>query len=129
MALPSRLSAKDYRTLGARPKKPSKYGNKKVANPVTGETFDSRREARRWGALVMMQRVGDIRELRRQVRYPLTAHGVAICVYIGDFEYEERQDDGSWALVTEDAKGCETDVFRLKSKMFEAEYGRAIRLT
>ncbi len=125
--LPSRISAADYRTLGKAPAKPSKFGNKKVETP-TGEKFDSRREARRFGALVIRARVGEIRNLRRQVRYPLTAHGQPICVYVGDFEYEER-DGVRWELVTEDAKGFETPEFKLKAKLFAAEYGRAIRLT
>ena len=122
----SRISAADYRTLGKLPAK-SKYSNKKVETPA-GETFDSRLEARRFGALVVLVRVGDIRNLRRQVRYPLTAHGKAICTYVGDFEYEERA-GVRWVLVTEDAKGFQTPEFKLKSKLFEAEYGRAIRLT
>ena len=125
--LPSRISAADYRTLGKAPAKPSKFGNKRVTTPA-GETFDSRREARRFAGLMIRARAGEIRNLRRQVRYPLTAHGVAICVYVGDFEYEERE-GVRWELVTEDAKGFETPEFKLKAKMFAAEYGRAIRLT
>jgi hypothetical protein len=125
--LPSRISAADYRTLGKAPAKASKFGNKRVTTPA-GETFDSRREARRFAGLMIRARAGEIRNLRRQVRYPLTAHGVAICVYVGDFEYEERE-GVRWELVTEDAKGFETPEFKLKAKMFAAEYGRAIRLT
>lgn len=126
--LPSRISAADYRTLGKPPAKRSKFSNVKVETPA-GEKFDSRREARRWGALSMMLRAGEIRYLRCQVRYPLTAHGVAICVYVGDFEYEEPDMGGCWVLVTEDAKGFETAEFKLKAKLFAAQYGRAIRLT
>lgn len=115
-----------------------KFGNVKCT--IDGIEFDSLREGRRYGQLKLMQQAGRIRNLALQVTYPITAHGVLICKYIADFDYEEPVTvDGMaafntteatvWVLVTEDAKGHQTDVFRLKSKLFTANYGRSIRLS
>ena len=51
------------------PAKESKYHSEKVT--IDGETFDSRREARRWTELKLMQQAGEIRDLQRQVKFVL----------------------------------------------------------
>ena len=45
---------------------------------------------------------------------------VIILCYEGDFEYQEN---GQW--IVEDVKGAETDVWKLKRKMFLANYPTA----
>lgn len=112
-------------------KRPPKFGNRRVE--VDGEWFDSAKEARRWSALRLMERAGEIRNLRRQVRWPLTSGPDASVVahYVADFDYEERQ-AGVWQAVTEDVKGGEatrTDIFKLKAKMFALCHDREIRIT
>lgn len=105
--------------------------------------FDSLKEGRRYGQLRMLERAGEIRNLRLQTRHPLTIDGATIAVYVADFDYEERVRPQSrvaggepapevWQAVTEDVKGGEatqTDVFKLKAKIFAVNYGRKVRVT
>jgi hypothetical protein len=95
-----------------------KYRN--VPTIVDGIRFDSKAEAARWQELKIMQVGGLISGLHRQVRYDLFA-GIK---YVSDFEYER---DGR--LVTEDVKGIQTPVFKLKAKLFRERYGRDILIT
>lgn len=71
----------------------------------------------------MLEKSGLIRNLRRQVKYPLYARDTQVCVYIADHDFWEGEEH-----VTEDVKGVLTDVFKLKAKMFAACYGRQIRI-
>ena len=102
--------------------KPSKYGNHKVE--WGGMKFDSKWELERWLQLVAMETAGEIRALRRQVPHVLQPSFVHLgekiraIRYFPDFQY--FQDDGTtnW-LIIEDAKGHQTDVFRLKWKLLQ----------
>lgn len=105
------------------PKK-SKYASKKTV--VDGITFDSRKEAKRWQQLVLMQKVGAITDLQRQVAYPLVVDGKKICVYKADFVYDRLQ---TGIIIVEDCKGYRTPEYRLKAKLFEACYGFKITET
>ena len=98
----------------------SKYGNVRVT--VDGHKFDSKREARRYGELKLLQRAGKISDLLLQVRFPLVVNGHVICAYIADFDYRE----GSYR-VTEDVKGVRTAVYRIKAKLMKALHGVTIR--
>lgn len=103
---------------------PRKYGNTPVV--VDGMRFDSKRESVRYFTLRMRERAGEIRNLRRQVRFELTAHGKRIGYYVADHCYEE---DG--VEVVEDVKSPATSglrMFQWKARHFEAEYGKAIRV-
>lgn len=105
---------------------PAKYGN--VRTTIDGETFDSAAEARRYQVLKIMQRAGEISDLKRQVRFPLLAHAlvpVKVADYIADYVYL----DANGAKVVEDLKGVKTDVFKLKAKLFRANYGFDILVT
>lgn len=93
----------------------SKYRNERVM--VDGLLFDSKREARRWGELQLLEKVGEIQHLRRQVRYDLTVKGVRVGQYVADFVYTKHN-----RTVVEDAKGVRTQVYRLKRKLMQAIY-------
>lgn len=104
-------------------KKVPKYGNRKTV--VDGVTFDSAKEARRYGELKLLERAGQIRNLEVQPRFPLAVNGVTVAHYVGDFSYVEAK-----AQVIEDVKSAITrklPVYRLKAKMFAAQYGFQIR--
>jgi hypothetical protein len=104
--------------------KPSKYRN--VRTEVDGITFASKAEARRYLELKLLVRAGKISGLKLQPRYPLNAEGGAkIATYVADFEYVSEFNGQTF---TEDVKGVETPAFRLKAKLFEAQYGRKIAL-
>ena len=100
-----------------------KYGNTKTIRD--GIAFDSQREARRYLELKSLQKCGLIKSLRLQPRYLLQeafTHKLTGCKhrkieYVADFEYEERG-----KIMVEDSKGMQTDVFKLKAKLFDYKY-------
>lgn len=116
------LSRDQYRALSTKPKR-SKFGA--VRTTVDGITFASKLEAARWGQLKLLERAGEIRDLRRQVRHELVGYGgKKVCPYISDFDYVTKPG----LPVTEDAKGVITPVFRIKAKLFAAQMGREIQI-
>lgn len=95
----------------------SKYHNKKVK--VDGILFDSKKEARRYAELQLLERAGKIQNLRRQVKFQLIpaqrdAQGkyVRPVYYVADFVYSDHR-----GVVAEDAKGYRTDLYKLKKKL------------
>lgn len=112
-----------------------KYGNQPVVT-IDGERFDSKAEARRCGELLLLQRAGAIRELRRQVRFLLipsqrdsAGKVVREVSYVADFVYEEPAAADVWRLVVEDVKGVRTEAYRLKRKLMLQVHGIDIRET
>ena len=102
----------------------SKYGNRKL---VTAEgRFDSIKEWNRWRELKLLERAGQISELRRQVSFELIPKqdGERACHYIADFVYLDDQGK----TVVEDCKGMRTDLYRLK-KLFQWRYDMKIKET
>lgn len=97
----------------------AKYGNVKTV--VDGITFDSKREATRYGTLKLMQKAGLISDLRLQVPYEIKVNGMKICKYVADFVYIERGKE-----VVEDVKGMKTSVYNLKKKLMKACFGVSI---
>ena len=99
----------------------SKYRAKKTE--IDGIKFDSRKEARRYTELKLLERNGDIENLTLQPRFLLQEgfrkNGKAYrkIEYVADFMYRQ---DGK--LIVEDVKGIKTDVYKLKQKLFEKRY-------
>lgn len=98
-----------------------KYGNIKTV--VDGIKFDSKAEAERYAELRLLERAGIISELKLQPKFQLiptfvkngkTFRGIN---YIADFMYTENG-----RKVVEDVKGCRTEVYKLKRKLFEYYY-------
>lgn len=114
------MTNKEYRALLQKPE--HKFHNQIIINH--GIRFDSRKEALRWDELLHLERIGVIKNLQRQVPYVLqdaytTRDGRRIrkIKYIADFVYEQGGE-----TIVEDAKGVQTDVFKLKRKLFEYRY-------
>ena len=117
------------RGVGQQPK--AKYGNKKVKGfDVDGKviTFDSKREAKRWGELVARRKAGEIDNLERQIPFLFEIDGEHL-TYVGsnrkvkfvlDFKYREVASD-EW--VFEDAKGMRTDAYKLKQALMDWVHG------
>jgi hypothetical protein len=84
-------------------------------------------EANRYKELKLLQAHGSIRNLELQPSFPIVVNGVKVGKYLADFRYE-REDARGWVSVTEDVKGMETAVFRLKAKLVKALYGLTIEL-
>lgn len=108
----------------------SKYHATKTV--VDGITFDSKREAKRYSELKLMERAGVIKELRRQVRYELIpAFDVAgkhyrPTSYVADFVYVDTK---TGKEVVEDVKGMRTPLYRVKAKLFAYKFGVSIKET
>ena len=100
----------------------SKYNNKVVQ--MDGYTFDSSAEAKYYEQLKWAQEHKQILFFRLQPRYQLqeafTKNGTTFrkIDYIADFEIHNL--DGSIEVI--DVKGVETDVFKIKRKLFEKIY-------
>ena len=74
-----------------------------------------------------MVKAGEIRNLERQVRFPIIVNGVKVCTYVADYVYDEMA-----GRVVEDVKSEFTrkdPLFRLKSKLLKATTGIDIRIT
>lgn len=106
--------------------KMNKYYNKKCI--YKGITFDSLKERNHYIILEHLEKTGQIKDLKRQVKFELqpkfTINGKTIrsITYIADFTY--IKDD---KLVVVDTKGFRTDVYKLKKKMFEYQYNIEIK--
>jgi hypothetical protein len=99
-------------------KQPSKYHNR--TNDYGGEIYHSIKEAGYAAELDLRVKAHDIRSWERQIRIPLDVRGYHICNYIIDFVVTHN--DGIKEYV--EVKGFETDIWRLKWKLFCALYGK-----
>ena len=98
----------------------TKYG------AVRTDGFASRREARRYAELRMLERGGVITDLECQVAFELQAPAstgtlATVGRYIADFVYIENG-----RKVVEDAKGVRTPLYQWKRRHFEIQYGMPI---
>lgn len=116
----------------------SKYRNRKAVKD--GIVFDSVREMRRYAELSLLEKAGDIKNLRMQVVYELlpvqrepdtigkrggVKKGKVIenaVKYVADFVYEQ---DGE--TVVEDSKGFHTKDYIIKRKLMLWRYGIRIK--
>ena len=99
----------------------NKYRNKKVV--VEDYIFDSIQESRRYKELKLLLRAGQISNLELQPHFLLqdsfkkNGKTYRKIEYIADFKYIENG-----KTIVEDVKGMQTDVFKLKHKLFEKKY-------
>lgn len=112
--------------------KPTRYRAK--ATWSDGTFFHSKGELRRWEELKLLEKAGEIWQLERQTPYTLhvmakhTGLLVKIGMFTPDFRYLER----SGEVVVEDFKSpasAKDEAYRLRKRMFEAEYGLQVRET
>ena len=101
----------------------SKYNNKKIQ--LDGMTFDSKKEARRYQDLKLLERAGVIRNLQRQVKFILIPsqkiNGKVVereCSYKADFVYQEND-----KTIVEDTKGFRTADYIIKRKLMLQVHG------
>ena len=104
--------------------RPLKYHN--IPTVVDGIKFASKKEAKRWGELSLLQKAGAISHLGRQLVYRLVVNGVEVGEYWADFSY---WDFNTGTRVVEDVKSSITRknaVYRLKKKLMLACHGITI---
>ena len=102
----------------------SKYGAKKVT--IDGITFDSKAEGRYYKYLIGLLNEGVVESFEMQKPYtlldkfphPKTGKTIRAIKYVPDFEVIYT--DGRVEVV--DVKGMQTDVFRMKCKLFMFRY-------
>lgn len=112
---------------------PNKYNAKKTI--VDGISFDSAKEAKRYGELKILQRAGKISDLKLQEKFVLIPaqriNGKIVereCSYIADFTYTENG-----RKVVEDVKGYRDPQsagyakFVIKRKIMLEKYGIRVR--
>ena len=112
--------------------KASKY-NARRTKSADGIEHSSGKEAKRWGDLLLLERAGEIRNLRRQVVIPLVGQYDIIRTRTGrqmrftvDFAYEDKRLD--WMTVYEDTKGYATRDYEVRVAVVRA-MGFAIKET
>lgn len=97
---------------------------------VDGIRFDSRKEAKRYQDLKLLEKAGEIEHLELQPRFLLQdkfkLEGVTHrkIEYVADFKYwviKEKR----W--IVEDVKGVKTQVYKLKKKIFLNKYGQVYK--
>lgn len=99
----------------------NKYRNKKTQ--VDLYVFDSIAESKRYKELALLERAGEIQGLILQPKFLLqdgfrkNGKTYRKIEYIADFMYKEKGQ-----IIIEDVKGKETEVFKLKRKLFEYKY-------
>ena len=123
----------------------TKYNATKVT--IDGHTFDSKHEANRYLELKLLERAGEISDLRLQVEYELIPNQYATeerygkngrrlkdkeillerkCCYVADFVYTDNR---TGETVVEDTKSeaTRTPEYIIKRKLLLAKYGIRIR--
>lgn len=104
----------------------SKYHNQKT------DGFDSKKERDRYFELKLMERAGQISNLRRQVRFTIIPkqfdyRGKVLFrerYYVADFVYIQNG-----RQIVEDTKGYRTDVYRMKKALMYERHGILIKET
>lgn len=108
--------------------KQNKYYNKKVE--YDGILFDSKKEAKRYAELKLLERTGRIQNLKRQVPFTLIPkicdqNGKCLqraCKYYADFVYTYNN-----KLVVEDTKGVRTAEYKIKKKLMFYQHNIIIK--
>lgn len=99
----------------------NKYGAKSTV--YEGQVYDSKLEAGYAQELDLRVRAKDIKSWRRQVKVELFCNGERICNYYVDFEITHN--DGTIEFI--ECKGFETEVWRLKRKLLEANFKEQLK--
>lgn len=107
----------------------NKYRNTKTT--ADGITFDSRKEAKRYQELRLLEKAGEISDLQRQVPFlliPVQRIGGKVAEravqYKADFVYTDHGE-----TVVEDTKGIRTGEYIIKRKLMLYVHGIRIRET
>ncbi len=104
--------------------KTPKYHNKKTE--IDGISFASKKEAKRYTELKLLERAGLIKNLELQKKFVF--EGLAYdsgrkVSYLADFVYIDEKG----VKVVEDAKGMKTDVYKLKKALMRHFFNIEIR--
>ena len=116
------ISIDEFKSLGKKGKKPSKYKNIKTL--YDGIKFDSKKEAARYAELLLLVKAGLVKDLELQPKFLLADtvrwNGQTLCkrYYKADFQYVNEKGEN----VVEDCKGFLTDMYKIKRHLFLSLY-------
>jgi len=114
----------------------NKYRNEKVT--YKGFVFDSKKEARRYSELLLLERAGAITDIQMQVKFVLIPtqrepdtigkrggihKGKLLereCSYVADFVYKDLK---TGETIVEDTKGMRTEAYIIKRKLMLKIHG------
>jgi hypothetical protein len=100
--------------------------------------YDSKKEAKRAGILKLLEKAGEIKDLKEQVpfilcpaQYVTGFNGKEVCArremkYIADFVYVDTK---TGEMVVEDSKGFKTSEYKKKANLMRKIYGITIKET
>ena len=101
-----------------------KYHNKIVE--IDNIKFASKKEAKRYGELKLLEKADIIKNLELQKKFELQPcytnnnnENIRAINYIADFFYYDNE---KGLFIVEDTKGYRTDVYKIKKKLFEYKY-------
>lgn len=123
------ITLQEYKQL--QQKGNSKYKNKKTT--IDGIKFDSKKEGNRYLELKLLLKAGKIRDLELQKkftlqeRYKINGKTIRAISYISDFTYWDNEKN---EMIVEDVKGgkaTQTQIYKLKKKIFMYRYGIEIK--
>lgn len=104
--------------------RPNRLGSVARFTEVDGLKFASKKEAKRWVELKLLEKAGEIDDVDRQVRFLLIGQYGHIktpsgrdMAYVADFVYRNVS-DGTYVI--EDAKGCRTEIYLIKKAIMAA---------
>ena len=86
---------------------------------VDGVKFRSKGEALRWSTLKFLEKIGEIKNLERQVKYDLVINQIRVGSYTPDFRYQNVK---SGKTINEDFKGYLTATQKFRIKVWQACY-------
>lgn len=94
----------------------NKYRN--IKTEVDGILFDSKKEAKRYKELKLLERAGEISSLILQPKYtfPVKYDSGRFIIYKADFQYLDK---ATHSQIVEDVKGMKTDVYKIKKAMMK----------
>lgn len=106
----------------------TKYRSRKAV--LDGIVFDSQLEANRYAELKLLERAGEITDLRTQVRYTLipsqkkpSGGTERACTYTADFVYK----NSSGQEIVEDTKGMKTQQYIIRRKLMLYVHGIEVK--
>lgn len=97
----------------------TKYKNKVVYDELGNKLADSKMEYKRLLVLQELQKKGIIRDLKKQIKFPIIVNNKYVGYYQCDFTYHIVAKD---RFVVEDVKGMKTPLYKWKKKCVEALY-------
>ena len=98
----------------------SKYHSKKV---IFGNlSFDSQGEYYRYCELKLLERAGEIGDIKVHPEFPIVINGHRVCKVMLDFSYRVLKPKHPYHTKFEDYKGYDTVISKLKRKLLLACY-------